>query len=104
MSNTDLEDWLTQIFYDELRGKTVTPEQEYIIGWAEKRLKPAIVAKFEEQYRKGYNANSRDCYCDSLGATEGVLPHRHLMSDGKSYNIRPDLAKLSTNKETEAEA
>jgi hypothetical protein len=50
-----------------------------------------------EAYIKGYNANSRDCYCDSPGATEGVIPHRHLSDDGKSYNIRPDVDQLKAS-------
>ena len=49
----------------------------------------------DEAYRKGYNDNARDCYCDSPGATDGVLAHHHLMDDGKSYNIRPDIAELT---------
>jgi hypothetical protein len=52
----------------------------------------------EKAYRKGYNDNARDCYCDSPGATEGVIPHHHLMDDGKSYKILPDIAKLNQPK------
>lgn len=47
----------------------------------------------DEAYRKGYNANSRDCYCHV--EVFMVTPHRHLMGDGKSHNIRPDIRKLA---------
>jgi len=47
-----------------------------------------------EAYRKGYNDNARDCYCDSKKAIESIIPHKHLMDDGKSHSIRPDIAQL----------
>lgn len=40
--NKDTEDELDRIFYQELRGKTVTPEQAHILDWMEGRLKPAL--------------------------------------------------------------
>lgn len=45
MSKTSEEE-LTEIFYKALRGKTVTTEQFAILGWAEERLKPAILKHF----------------------------------------------------------
>lgn len=44
-----------------------------------------------ESYRKGYNDNARDCFCDAFPLT----PHRHLMDDGESHDIRPDIIKES---------
>lgn len=35
---------LDDLFYRELRGKTVTEDQQHILEWAERRLKPAILA------------------------------------------------------------
>jgi len=53
------------------------------------------ISKREQQaYNKGYNDNARDCYCDSPGATEGVLAHHHLATDGESHNIRPDVQQI----------
>jgi len=34
-----------------------------------------------------------DCYCDG-----GDIPHHHLLDDGKSHDIRPDISKLRSNK------
>ena len=55
-----------------------------------RKLKEAV----EEAYRRGYNDNARNCYCDSPGATEGVLPHKHLLTDETSVELRPDISKL----------
>ena len=62
----------------------------------EQKLKKAIQTLIDQAYRKGYNDNSRDCLCDSVdyrGFTERV-PHRHLMDDGESYDIKPDITAL----------
>lgn len=45
----------------------------------------SIEEVLQEEYRHGYNANSRDCECN------GKIPHRHIMMDEKSHNIRPDI-------------
>lgn len=42
----DKESELDRIFYNELRGKTVTHDQASILEWAEKRLKPAILRSY----------------------------------------------------------
>lgn len=52
-----------------------------------------IANQVREAYRKGYNDNARDCYCDSAKVIESLIPHKHLMDDGKSHDIRPDLPK-----------
>jgi len=57
------------------------------------KFNKATLAGENQAYRKGYNDNARDCYCNSPGATEGVLPHKHLLDDGESHNIRPNLPK-----------
>lgn len=68
------------------------------------KFKQAILTHIDtvcrEAYRKGYNDNARDCYCDSPGATDGVITHHHLLDDGESHNIRPDLTQLNPNKDT----
>lgn len=51
-------------------------------------------ALIQAEYQKGYNDNARNCYCDSPGATQGVIPHHHLITDGESHDIRPDIAQL----------
>jgi hypothetical protein len=74
--------------YDTLNNGKVNGSH-YIVDT--KQLKQSITTLLEREYRKGYNDNARDCYCDSPGVTDGVLPHHHLMDDGKSHNIRPDI-------------
>jgi hypothetical protein len=52
-----------------------------------------LVTLAESEYRRGYNDNARDCYCDEVsyrGFTERVA-HHHLMDDGESHPIRPEL-------------
>jgi len=56
-------------------------------------IKQAILQKLQEEYKRGYNDNARDCYCDSTKVIESLRPHKHLMDDGKSHDIRPDLPK-----------
>jgi hypothetical protein len=56
------------------------------------QAKATILTKLEQQYRKGYNDNARDCTCADMD-----IEHKHLIDDGQSYNIRPD--QLNTNKE-----
>ena len=93
---------------DELRSEIIltiqkTPAEHpiYTILAEEiyKRIEPLILQDRERAYQQGYNDNARDCYCDSPGATEGVLPHRHLMTDETSSDIRPELSQLTANKE-----
>jgi hypothetical protein len=45
-------------------------------------------------YFNGYNDNARDCYCDSKKAIESIIPHKHLMDDGESHDIKPDITAL----------
>jgi len=58
-----------------------------------KELEALIANQVREAYRKGYNDNARDCYCRSVEAPKSVLPHKHLMDDGESHAIRPDILK-----------
>lgn len=44
-------------------------------------------------YRNGYNDNARDCLCT------GGIPHKHLIDDGDSYDIRPNINKLLKKEE-----
>ena len=66
-----------------------------------KELEAIITTQKQEAYRQGYNDNARNCYCDSPGATEGVLPHKHLMDDGESHDIRPEVKSIITTKRGE---
>lgn len=54
-----------------------------------------VEAREAEAYRQGYNDNAKNCYCDSPGATEGVIPHKHIMGDGESHDIRPDVQRIA---------
>lgn len=45
-------------------------------------------------YRNGYNDNARDCLCT------GGIPHKHLIDDGDSYDIRPNINKLLKKEES----
>ena len=65
---------------------------------AEQAIKDYIAKEMADEYRRGYNDNARDCYCNSPGATEGVLAHHHLMDDGKSHNIRPEFQRQRLEK------
>lgn len=50
MSTTNTGDELDRLFYQELRGKTVTQEQKIILAWAEERLKPAVQALIAQKF------------------------------------------------------
>lgn len=67
--------------------------------WRDNSIK-AILNLFDQysnsEYRRGYNANARDCYC---GGSD--IPHHHLLDDGESYNVRPNFAELEQNKESD---
>lgn len=86
-------------YYSDLQEQVIT-DDEWIVTRdkidydATEKIKALISDQVAEAYRKGYNDNARDCYCDSKGATEGILPHKHLMDDGESHAIRPDIAQL----------
>lgn len=54
------------------------------------RLLSLIEQREAESYRRGYNDNARDCSCDESPAS----PHQHLMDDGKSHDIKPQLETL----------
>jgi len=81
--------------YDEVQER-----RNYEEGYAREEIAKALTSWKDKEvmasYRQGYNDNSRDCYCDSPGATEGVLAHRHLMDDGESHNIKPDVESLQS--------
>ena len=49
------------------------------------RTKMLVATQIQEAYRKGHNDNARDCYCDSAKVIESLIPHKHLMDDGKSH-------------------
>ena len=76
---------------------TSSEEKPQILDISYTMLKALIANQVKEAYKKGYNDNARNCYCDSPGATEGVLPHKHLMDDGESHDIRPDI--ITTKRE-----
>jgi hypothetical protein len=63
--------------YEELDEPTKQFDRDEV-----KKVKPLL----EEAYRNGYNDNARDCYCDG-----GSIPHKHLLDDGDSHNLKPDL-------------
>jgi hypothetical protein len=56
--------------------------------------KQAIEELLIKAYRNGYNDNARDCLC-----TGGTIPHKHLIDDGDSYDIRPNINKLLKKEE-----
>lgn len=69
-------------------------------------LNPVQVTMLEhyiaDREREAYNSNARDCFCDSPGATENVIPHHHLITDGESHDIRPTPVTQQTIKERES--
>lgn len=79
-------------------------ERVMAVEAAEQTIKAAIQAHIDtvcreavmDAYENGYNDNARDCYCDG-----GTIPHKHLLDDGESHDIRPDTAQLNPNKDTE---
>lgn len=50
MSST--QEKLDQVFFEQLRGKTMTEEQDYILEWASKRLKPALANLIDSAKRE----------------------------------------------------
>ena len=83
MTEPNLEQEITNIF--------ITIDNYGTAEEARVDIRKLIANQVKEAYKKGYNDNARNCYCDSPGATEGVLPHKHLMDDGESHDIRPDI-------------
>ena len=51
MSST--QEKLDQVFFEQLRGKTVTKEQDHILEWASQRLKPALARLIDSAKREG---------------------------------------------------
>lgn len=84
--------------YPRCLGKVDTYKRA-LNAWKDEHVSQAV----NKAYQKGYNDNSRDCYCDSPGATEGVLSHRHLADDGESHNIKPDINRGETPNQVEGE-
>jgi hypothetical protein len=66
------------------------------IGYIIQRLEAlqGIEELLIKAYRNGYNDNARDCLC-----TGGTIPHKHLIDDGDSYDIRPNINKLLKKEE-----
>lgn len=76
---------------DNTQSACVGHEGSYLKESAEYQIDQAISAIqgiVEEAYRHGYNDNARDCFCGGSS-----IPHKHLIDDGKSYEIKPDLRK-----------
>lgn len=69
---------LDNIFFQELRGKTVTPEFSKAIEWVERRVKPAIVrwhdAALQEQANQSRLEQAKKDYAiGSLGVQDGTF-------------------------------
>lgn len=94
-----LERWDRQIAtpYSELSEAEKQSDRDQVARYLP-LLQNHINKQVEEAYRKGYNANARDCFCDKAnyrGFSEKV-PHHHLMTDDKSHPIRPDINHLKS--------
>lgn len=98
---TQDEAWIDEIRKDLINSlskaqlKNVDTEGEAVIEREADRLEALITAKLKEvereAYRHGYNDNARDCNCDKFS----IKPHHHLLDDGKSHSIKPDIPKLN---------
>lgn len=91
-----LDEQIDEILVDSVgmdfcENKACSHYEQYLL--AKQSIHALIADQVREAYRKGYNDNARDCYCDSTKVIESLIPHKHLMDDGKSHNIRPDLPK-----------
>jgi len=62
--SSDMKDTVDQIFFDALRGKTVTAEQASILEWAQRQLKPAVrqLIKRETDKAKEITGETSDGY------------------------------------------
>ena len=87
----NLDDILRRIAY--WNGYDTAGEWERTGHEAKAQVEDYIAAQTKEAYRKGYNDNARDCYCDSTKLIESLIPHKHLLDDDKIHNIRPNLPK-----------
>jgi len=56
-------------------------------------LLTSVEERIKEAYRRGYNDNARDCYCWQY-LPDNVVSHKHLLDDGESHAIRPDIKEL----------
>ena len=73
----------------------------YSLAEAKQAIQSLITTQKQEAYIQGYNDNARDCYCDSKKAIESLIPHHHLMDDGESHDIRPNIKSIITTKREE---
>ena len=80
---TNLDDILRRIAY--WNGYDTAGEWERTGHEVKAQVEDYIATQTKEAYRKGYNDNARDCYCDSTKVIESLIPHKHLMDDGKSH-------------------
>ena len=72
---------------------------EFAADEAKQAIRQLVAEQERVSYSKGYNDNARNCYCDSPGATEGVLAHKHLLTNEVSSDVRPDIPGLTKAKE-----
>jgi hypothetical protein len=94
-------DELDQIFYQALRGKTVTPEQAHILEWAEARLKPALLAR-EERIRLEAEIKIHDEYWHSQRHVEehGIGPLALANKEATELELRKLTNPIDKEKKT----
>lgn len=75
------------------------PRPSAEVDQAEAAIQALIYQEVEKAYRKGYNDNARDCYCkDSQVFPGSQIPHHHLLTDGESHSIKPDINSFKKGK------
>lgn len=93
---TNLDEILRRVTY--WNGYDSAGEWERTGHEVKAQVEDYIAAQTKEAYRKGYNDNARDCYCGQ-NIPDNFMPHRHLLGDGKSHDIRPDIQGLTKQEE-----
>lgn len=73
----------------KLWGAITSPDGDGAVGYVTlgEQAIQQLNLLLEAEYRRGYNDNARDCMCDALP----MSPHHHLMDDGESRHIKPDI-------------
>lgn len=97
----EIQDPVDKLFFQELRGKTITEEQAYILEWAEKRLKPAVRRLIEQERAEADMRSRHKAYMDIVSkAGNGATVRDYATSRAAECNreiVR--LTALQTNKE-----
>lgn len=92
-NENQLEEILEKLFYANNSAESEGTQAD--IDEAKQAINDYIKQLTKEAYRDGYNDNARICECNMLT----IAPHMHLLDDGKSHKIVPDIQREEQKKD-----